>query len=83
MIVRLHPHALERIDERGATVAEVEAMVLAGETFPAKHGRTGFRRNFTHGALWRGRWYAQKQIEAFAVEEPNGWLVMTVITKFF
>jgi hypothetical protein len=80
MIVRLHPHALERIDERGATAAEVEATVQAGETFPAKHGRTGFRRNFAYGALWRGRWYAQKQIEAFAVEEPDGWLV---ITRFF
>jgi hypothetical protein len=34
--------------------------------------------------LWRGRWYAHKQVEAYAVEEPDGcWLVITVIVKFF
>jgi hypothetical protein len=33
--------------------------------------------------LWRGRWYAHKQVEAYAVEEPDGWLVITVIVRFF
>lgn len=46
MIVRLHPHALERLSERGATEEEVRATVLEGETFAAKFGRIGFRRNF-------------------------------------
>ncbi len=80
--VRLHLHATGRLDERGATEAEVIATVQDGETFPAKFGRTGFRRNFVFDAQWRGRYYATKQIEAFAVEE-DGWLVITVITKFF
>jgi hypothetical protein len=35
MIVRLHPHALERLAERGATEDEVRATVLGGEAFPA------------------------------------------------
>ena len=30
----------------------------------------------------RGRRYATKQVEAFAVEE-NGWFVITVIVKYF
>ncbi len=45
MGVKLHPHAIERLTERGATEAEVIATVETGETFPAKFGRTGFRRN--------------------------------------
>jgi hypothetical protein len=80
--VRLHPHAIGRLYERGTTEVEVIATVRAGESFPAKFGRTGFRRNFAFDGQWRGRYYATKQIEAFAVQE-DGWLVITVIVKFF
>ena len=54
-----------------------------GERFPARFGRTGFRRNFAYDGTWRGQRYAVKQIEAYAVEEGNSWLVITVIVKFF
>ena len=37
-MVRLHPHARERMDERGATEEEVRATVEQGESFPAKFG---------------------------------------------
>jgi hypothetical protein len=80
--VRLHPHAKVRLLERGATEAEVLAAVEGGERFPAKLGRTGFRRNFSYNQTWRGRTFATKQVEAIAVDE-NGWLVLTVIVKFY
>jgi hypothetical protein len=83
MVIRFHPHALERIEERGATEAEVRATVEQGEHFPAKYGRTGFRRNYAFDQDWRGKRYATKQIEAFAVQEAGEWLVITVITRFF
>jgi Domain of unknown function (DUF4258) len=83
LTVRLHPHAAARMAERGATVEEVEATVTAGERFPARFGRTGFRRNFAFGADWRGRRYQTKQVEAYAVEEDGGWLVITVLVKYF
>jgi len=83
MEVRLHPHAQERIAERGATEAEVRQTVESGERFPAKFGRAGFRRNFEFGAEWRGRRYAMKQIEAYAVRERDGWLVITAIVKYY
>ena len=82
MNVRLHPHAQSRLAERGATADEVKKTVESGERFPAKFGRTGFRRNFVFGGEWRGRRYETKQIEAFAVEE-NGWLIPTIIVKYF
>ena len=83
MIVRLHPHAAERLEERGALPGEIEAAVLGGESFPAKHGRTGFRRNFAFDGTWRGKPYATKQIEAYAVWEDESWLVITVLVKYF
>lgn len=83
MTVRLHPHALERLVERGAHEHEVVETVEHGEQFPAKYGRTGFRRNFSFSAEWRGNRYLTKQIEAYAVKEDSDWLVITVITRFF
>jgi hypothetical protein len=82
MTVRFYPHALARLAERGATQAEVIAAIEQGERFAAKFGRVGFRRNFTFGGTWRGRTYATKQVEVYAVEE-NGWLVITVIVRYY
>lgn len=84
MKLRFHHHALERMQERGATEDEVRAAVETGEKFPAKYGRVGFRRNFPFNGLWRGRAYSTRQVEVYAVEEePQDWLVITVITRFF
>ncbi len=83
MRVLFHPHALERMVERGASEDEVMLTVQEGEQFPAKFGRTGFRRNFPVEGLWRGRNFAVKQVEAYAVEEQEDWLVITVIVRYY
>lgn len=69
--------------ERGATEKEVIETIEHGETFPVKFGRTGFRRNFPYNDIWCEKHYTTKQIEAYAVEESDSWLVITVITKYF
>jgi hypothetical protein len=74
LVVRIHPPARERMESRGASEAEVMATVEDGEPFPAKFGRTGFRRNFNFEAQWRGRYYGTKQLEAYAVQEGDDWL---------
>jgi len=83
MAVRFHPHAQERMKERGASEDEVQAAIEQGEQFPAKFGRTGFRRNFAFDSQWRGRHYRTKQVEAYAVQEDSDWLVITVVTRYF
>ena len=80
--IRLHPHALERLSERGATEVEVIATIESGERFETKFGRTGFRRNFSCEGTWRNKTFSTKQVEAYAVDE-SGWLVITVIVKYF
>lgn len=70
------------MEERGATEEEVSATVERGEQFAARFGRTGFRRNFRFDGDWRGKVFAAKQVEAYAVKE-NGWLVITVLVRFF
>jgi hypothetical protein len=83
MAVRLHLYARDRMEERGATEEEVRATVEQGESFPAKFGRTGFRRNVRFDQTRQGRRYHTKQIEAYAVQEGTDWLVITVITRYF
>ncbi len=83
MTVRIHPHAMERMAERGAWESEVVSTVEGGEQFPAKFGRMGFRRNFPFGSSWHGSRYETKQIEAIAVLEGSDWLVITVLVRYF
>lgn len=82
-MVRFHPHAKERLIERGASEQEVIMTVEEGEHFPAKYGRIGFRRNFSFEGVWRGKYYATKQIEAFAVKDDKDFIVITIITRYF
>ena len=81
--VMLHPHALERVIERGCTMEEVIDTVRSGEQFLAKFGRQGFRKNFSFEQAWRGKYYSSKQVEVFAVKAAQDWLVLTVITRYF
>jgi hypothetical protein len=83
MSVRLHTHAWSRLKERGGSEEEVKQTVLTGERFVAKHGRVGFRRNFSFNDHWQGKYYSNRQVEAYAVEEAGDWLVITVIVKYF
>lgn len=81
--ISIHPHAADRLAARGATEAEVVHTIETGESFPAKHGRTGFRRNFPGHFVWRDRVFDTKQVEVYAVFEDQAWLAITVIVKFF
>ena len=83
MEINIHPHAKERLKERGASVEEIEITIRKGEQFQAKYGRKGFRHNFIFENNWRGKKYNTKQIEAYAVWENDAWLVVSLITKFF
>jgi len=82
-MVRLHPHALTRLSERGVTQDEVVATVQTGEQFPAKFGRTGFRKSFRFDSTWQERFYATKEIEVIAVRDGEDWLVITVVTRYY
>ena len=83
MAIRIHPHAKERMLERGTTETEVIAAVAEGEHFLAQYGRTGFRRNFSFPQEWRSKKYRMKQLEVIAVQEEVDWVVLTVVTRYF
>lgn len=82
-MISIHPHAIERLGERGATEAEAIEAVETGERFQAKYGRAGFRLNIDFSGTWQGKAYNTKQLEVFAVKEKRGWMIITVIVKYF
>ena len=84
MAVHFHPHAKERMEERGATEREVILAVQDGERFPARFKRIGFRYNFPFEGKWRGKHYYTKQVEVYVIQEKDtDWLVLTVICRYF
>ena len=83
MAIKIHPHAAERMRERGTNVAEVEKTIETGERFPAKFGRIGFRRNFPIDGKWNEKKYNTKQVEVIAVNEDDNWIAITVMVKYF
>lgn len=83
MAIKIHLHAKERMWERGTSEDEVLRTVEAGERFPAKFNRIGFRRNFTFDGLWKGKQYKTKQVEVYAVEENEDLIVITILVKYF
>ena len=82
MAVRFHPHAEQRMAERGATDSEVSAVIQGGEQFEARFGRAGFRRNFAFDEQWRGKFYRSKQLEVYAVQDADDWLVISIVRYF-
>jgi len=83
MRVRFHPHARDRLAERGTTLEEVVLAVETGERFTARFGRYGFRHNVPFGEFWRGKQYRMKQIEAYAIRRYDGGMVISVVTRYF
>ncbi|MGA2976495.1 MAG: DUF4258 domain-containing protein [Spirochaetia bacterium] len=83
MNIVIHPHAKERMSERGIVYQEIVEAIESGEQFAAKYGRTGFRRNFHFGGIWRGRQYDMKQVEAYVVSEGDSYIVITALARYY
>jgi len=80
--IKFSQHALENLFDRGASEEEAEQAIRTGEQLPAQKGRIAFRKNFTHNAMWKGRYYQAKQVMPIVVEEPEKFVVVTVYVFF-
>jgi hypothetical protein len=83
MAIMIHPHARERMEERGATENDVRTTISKGEKFPARFGRTGFRHNFPFAGDRNGKLFRIKQVEVYGVDEERDFIVITVVVKYF
>ena len=81
--IKFSQHALDNMNDRGASVEEVEQAIMTGESFPAKKGRLSFRKNFNYNGNWKGKYYQIKQVSPIVAEEPDRLVVVTVYVYFF
>ena len=75
-------HALERMEERGASRHEVLETIREGAPFDARHGRTAFRRTFPFEDEWNGTYYDHKELTVYAAGDGGDWTVVTVISRY-
>jgi hypothetical protein len=83
MAILFHPHARERMEERGTTEAEVRTTVNEGEKFPAKYGRLGFRKDIPFESHRDGKFFRVKQVVVFGIKEIGDFIVITVVVRYF
>ena len=83
MAVLIHPHALQRMEERGASEEEIQRAVESGLVLPAKFGRKKYGMTFPYGDYWREQFYEYKLIEVYGVDEGEDIIVVTVVVKYF
>jgi len=83
MAIIIHPHALQRMEERGATREEVLRTITTGSMSAAKFGRRMHAMTFSHDEYLQSRFYEHKLIEAYSVEEEGDVIVISVVVKYF
>lgn len=76
-------HALDQIQNRGATRDEVELAIRQGESALASKGRLAFRKNFSFHSLWKGKHYEVKQVMPIVIEERDHLIVVTAYVFYF
>jgi len=76
MNIKFIEHAEIRMKERGTSSKEALLTIESGEKFTAKFNRVGYKRNFSFGKTWKGKYYNTKQLEAYTVQEGDDlWLL--------
>jgi hypothetical protein len=76
-------HALERMEERGASRHEVRTAIRQGETSDARHGRTAFTHTFPFEEEWNGPYYNHKEVTVYAADDVGDWVVVPVMSRYY
>jgi hypothetical protein len=81
--IRLSAHALDYVDKRGFTVAEVEQAIRESPWQPAELGRLECRKAYPFGKDWNKKLYSTKEVRPIFIEQPDEIVVVTVYTYFY
>lgn len=83
MAIIIHPHALQRMEERGATREEVLETIETGRMSPGKFDRRIHEMTCAYGDFWRSQLYEYKHIEVYSIEDGEDVIVVTVVVKYY
>lgn len=76
-------HAVEKMQKRGTTEAEVNQTITEASWVPAKAGRFECVKNFPYNSFWNEKFYATKQVVPVFREESDSIIVVTVYVFYF
>lgn len=82
MKIIIDPHTLERCEERGASVEEIEDTILNGIIEQANGNRKAKYKVFDLNKVRNGKFYEQKRIKVVFVEEESEIVTVTVIVFY-
>ena len=78
MEIRIEPHTLERAVERGTSKEEIIQVIEKGKSVEAKSGRKGKALVLDFKQDRNGKYYEQKKIEVYYIEETKMIITVTV-----
>ena len=82
MKIQIEPHTLERAEERGATVEEIEDVIQNGLTIPARKGRLAKYKIYPFEQDRLGAYYKQKRIEVIYLMDNEVIVTVTVFVFY-
>ena len=78
MKIQIEPHTLQRAEERGTSIEEIEIVLEQGVEIPARGNRKAKAKVFIFRQERLGRYYEEKRVEVIYVEENDTIITVTV-----
>lgn len=81
MKIQIEPHTLQRAEERGTNIEEIQTVLEYGTEIPARGSRKAKAKVFIFKKERLGKYYEEKRVEVIYVEEGD--LIVTVTVYVF
>ena len=81
MKIQIEPHTLQRAEERGTNIEEIQIVIEKGTEIPARGNRNAKAKVFSFKKERLGKYYEEKRVEVIYVEEEN--IIITVTVYVF
>jgi hypothetical protein len=78
MNIQIEPHTLQRVEERGTNIEEIQIVLEQGTEIPARGNRKAKAKVFTFKKERLNRYYEEKRVEVIYVEENDTIITVTV-----
>jgi len=78
MEIQIDQHTLLRAEERGTNEEEIKDAIRTGFNITAKYSRVGKAKIYDFNQKRHGRFYNQKRVEVFYIEERDVIITVTV-----
>ena len=78
MNIHIEPHTLQRAEERGTNIEEIQIVLEHGTEIPARGNRKAKAKVFSFKKERLGKFYEEKRVEVIYIEEEDTIITVTV-----